>query len=130
MPTSWHPLLNKYITLDLSGILRLMAWNAIFGVRARQEHVIQQYVANTAVFAACCFLVTMGTRTVEALTGLGTWEDLVHTFGVTPCLAAMTTPGKTPVARNLAPSFRTKLGKVVPLVDLDLGSRVSRATEA
>jgi hypothetical protein len=99
----------------------------MFGVRARQEYVIQQYEANTAVFAACCFLAPMATRAVEALTGLGTWEDLMYTFGITTCLAAITVPGKTSVARKLAPPFRTEPGKVVRLTDLDLGIRVSRA---
>jgi hypothetical protein len=72
----------------------------------------------------------MVTWAVEALTKLGTWEDFVHTLRVAPCLAAMTAPGKTPVARLLASSFRAKSGKVIRLADLDLGIRVSRATEA
>ena len=72
----------------------------------------------------------MVTRAVESLTRLGTWKDLMHTFGMTPRLAAMTAPGKTSIARKLASPFRAEPRKVIRLADLDLGLRVSRAAES
>jgi hypothetical protein len=71
----------------------------------------------------------MVTWAMEALTRLWTWEDLMHAFGVTPRLAAMTAPGKASVARKLASSFRAESDKVVRLADLDLCVRVPRAAE-
>jgi hypothetical protein len=121
---------DQNFAFDLADILRQVARNSIFRMTARQLHVVHLHHAQPAIFATSGFLTTMPTRTMQPLTSLRTWKDLMHTLRMTPRHASMPTSGQHLFTGQLASSFWTQSRKVFWLLDFDRCIWMTRTAEA
>lgn len=91
MAASRDCLVDDSIALDGFKVLHDIAVDAVLRMAAWKPDIMKQMFAFPTIFATSSFLASMATRFVLTLTGLFTSEDLVHSLGMTPCLASVST---------------------------------------